>query len=166
LTKGSNLLSHPSLKSFPKNNLSEKEHGFTLIELIVVIIIVGILAALGLTQYSTIVEKSRLVEAKVRIGTMRQLVYQYYLENGSLAGIQDADVGVDYTCTSSSFYAYYKVANPTNATLGADRCPSGGRSPNPSRRYVYYLSFVPGTGQSTWHCYYTDDSSSCFGLSP
>jgi prepilin-type N-terminal cleavage/methylation domain-containing protein len=33
---------------------------FTLVELIIVVIIVGILAALGLTQYSLVVEKSRL----------------------------------------------------------------------------------------------------------
>ncbi|MBU0547795.1 MAG: prepilin-type N-terminal cleavage/methylation domain-containing protein, partial [Candidatus Omnitrophica bacterium] len=33
--------------------------GFTLIELIVVIIIVGILASVGMTQYTKVVEKGR-----------------------------------------------------------------------------------------------------------
>ncbi len=38
-----------------KNIVSEKEHGFTLIEIIIVIIIVGILAAVGMTQYGNTV---------------------------------------------------------------------------------------------------------------
>ncbi|MHB8158241.1 MAG: prepilin-type N-terminal cleavage/methylation domain-containing protein [Desulfocucumaceae bacterium] len=56
--------------TLPPKSLSRS---FTLIELIVVIIIVGILAAVGISQYSLTVEKARTAEAKVRIGAMRQL---------------------------------------------------------------------------------------------
>ena len=49
---------------------------FTLIEIIIVIIIVGILAALGISQYSIIVERGRITEAKTRLGTMRQLAQE------------------------------------------------------------------------------------------
>ncbi len=148
-----------------KNILSEKEHGFTLIELIVVIIIVGILAAVGLSQYSLIVEKSRLAEAKVRIGAMRTLAYNYYLENGSILGLQGADLGVDGTCSSTSFYAYSYGSNfSTWWKFYAYRCTSGGKTPNASRQYAFYMQFYPGTGQSVWYCYYTDGGSPCFGL--
>jgi len=141
------------------------KRGFTLIEIIVVIIIVGILAAVGLTQYSLIVEKGRTTEAKVRIGAMRQLAYEYYLNNGTLSGITNAVLGTDNTCTSSDFYKYN--ANWTGSTyvgLLATRCTSNGKTPNASRQYYYYFWYYPGTGQGTWYCKYVDDSSSCFGL--
>ncbi|TAM38924.1 prepilin-type N-terminal cleavage/methylation domain-containing protein [bacterium] len=147
-----------------KRNIPEKEHGFTLIELIVVIIIVGILAALGISQYSLIVEKSRLAEAKIRIGTMRQLAYEYYLNNGSMTGIMNSDVGVDATCSSTSYYGYLVAdITSTKVNLFASRCSSGGKTPNASNVYNFYLAFYPN-GESTWHCFYANGGA-CFGFS-
>ena len=95
---------------------------------------------------------------------MRKLAYEYYLKNGSLVNMQSPDVGVNNTCASTAFYRY-AVENWTNyANLVAYRCTSGGKTPNASRLYVYYLTYNPGTGQSDWHCLYTDDNSACFGL--
>ncbi len=141
--------------------------GFTLIELIVVIIIVGILAAVGLSQYSTTVEKSRVAEAKIRIGAMRQLAYEYYLNNGTLTGLSTDDLfGPDQVCKASDFYRYTYMSTSTNVFLCAYRCTEQGKTPNVSREYVYYMRYYPGTGQGTWYCNYTDDHSSCFGLPP
>ncbi|MDD5691985.1 MAG: prepilin-type N-terminal cleavage/methylation domain-containing protein [Candidatus Omnitrophica bacterium] len=141
-------------------------NSFTLVELIVVIIIVGILAAVGMSQYSLIVEKARTAEAKVRIGAMRQLAYQYSLENGTLTGMQDADVGVNNTCASTDFYRYGKGYTTVSSTvLVAYRCTSGGKTPNAFRGYMYYLRYYPGSGQEVWFCHY-DDGSPCFGLTP
>ena len=95
---------------------------------------------------------------------MRDLAYSYYLENGSLTGMQYADVGVDYTCASTDFYRYYVNGNASYAGLVALRCTSGGKAPNASRAYYYYMVYYPGSGQSGWHCYYVDDNSPCFGL--
>ncbi len=145
------------------------KHGFTLIELIVVIIIVGILAALGLTQYSTIIEKSRTAEAKIRIGAMRQLAHEYYLNNGTMTGITNADVGVDNTsCSSTSFYSYFIGATSTYVTLYARRCLNGGKTPNASFAwwYDYYLRYYPATGQCTWYCWLLYTGGACFGLPP
>ncbi len=144
------------------------KRGFTLIELIVVIIIVGILAAVGLTQYSTTVEKSRLAEAKIRIGAMRQLAYEYYLNNGTLTGITYSDVGVNYTCSSTNFYSYWiGTTTSTRLDLAATRCFAGGKSPNVSRQYTYWLQFYPGSGVGVWHCAYIPSyTEPCFGLPP
>ncbi|MDD5691808.1 MAG: prepilin-type N-terminal cleavage/methylation domain-containing protein [Candidatus Omnitrophica bacterium] len=152
-------------KSFRKN-IPEKEHGFTLVELIIVIIIVGVLAALGMTQYTLIVEKARTAEAKVRIGAMRDLAYQYYIEHGSLTGIQYADVGVDNTCTSTDYYSYWSYDAGSWLSLVATRCTSGGKSPDVdvSRQYYIAMKWYPSTGLVRWVCVYILGGRSCFGL--
>jgi prepilin-type N-terminal cleavage/methylation domain-containing protein len=145
-----------------------KIRSFTLVELIIVVIIVGILASLGLTQYSLVVEKARLAEAKTHIGVMRNLAYEYYLNNGDMSAITSADVGAENTCVSTDFYRYGVGSKASTwANLVAVRCSNGGKAPNAtaSLQYVYYLRFYPGTGQNDWHCYYPDNSP-CFGLTP
>lgn len=152
---------------FPLAITESHPKSFTLIELIIVIIIVGILAAVGISQYSLVVEKGRTTEAKERIGTMRQLAYQYYLEHGSLTGLTNADLGVDYTCHSTDFYKYNASdLTSTMVDLLASRCTSGsgGKTPDSSWGYYYYLRYFPATGQSTWYCEKVADGSHCFGL--
>ncbi|MDD4981136.1 MAG: hypothetical protein PHC54_07780, partial [Candidatus Omnitrophica bacterium] len=137
--------------------------------LIVVIIIVGILAAVGMSQYSLIVEKARTAEARVRIGIMRQLAQEYYLNNATVEGIQWSDLGVDYTCSSTSFYKYVVwQIDAVRLNLCAYRCTSGsgGKTPNSDREYVYWMWFEPSTGKSEWHCSYTGDNAPCFGYPP
>jgi prepilin-type N-terminal cleavage/methylation domain-containing protein len=144
---------------------------FTLVELIIVVIIIAILAAIGLSQYSLIVEKFRLAEAKTRIGNMRVLAYQYYLEHGDLSGIQDADVGAE-PCDSAHWYRYWTVNwEETLVGLVADRCTyNDGKSPNGAKRYWYSLTYYPATGQQIWYCEWAngdaDDGTGCFGLPP
>jgi len=164
VSKPPNALPTLSEENSSLTNPNKKQRSFTLVELIIVIILVGILAAIGISQYSLTVEKSRLAEAKTRIGTMRQLAYQFYLEHGSLDGMQNADVGVDNTCASTDFYLYKIGSNTgTYADLHADRCTSGGKTPNASWSYFYYLHYFPGTGQGDWRCHYPDGTP-CFGL--
>ena len=105
------------------------KRGFTLIEIIIVIIIVGILAAVGLTQYSTIVEKGRFAEAKVRVGTITKLAYEYYLNNGTFVDITNEDLGVDATCHSTDYYRYNVVGLASYINLYAYRCTSEGKAP-------------------------------------
>jgi prepilin-type N-terminal cleavage/methylation domain-containing protein len=134
-----------------------KTQSFTLVELIIVVIIVGILASLGLTQYSSVVEKSRLAEVKTRIGVMKNFAYQYYLEKGTLATITSADVD-GTSCSTNSYYSYstqFPVAD--SVRLEAKRCTAGGKEPNATRQYqtfTYFNANNSSTGQ--WYCQWVE----------
>lgn len=56
--------------------------GFTLIEMLVVIVVLGILGAISYPFYLNVVEKSRYAEAKAYLGSLRSHIQQYKLENG------------------------------------------------------------------------------------
>ena len=58
------------------------KQGFTLIELMVVVLIIGILSAIAMPQYTKAVEKARVSEALAVVDGIRKGVDLYVLENG------------------------------------------------------------------------------------
>lgn len=105
--------------------------GFTLLELIVVIIIIGILATVGFVQYTSIIEKGRKTEARANLGTLRQLEVAYFQDpssGGSYADLSSLATGLPAACTAD-YYFQYSCASATGSCT-ADRCNAGGKSPN------------------------------------
>jgi type IV pilus assembly protein PilE len=58
------------------------QKGFTLIELMIVVVVVGILAAVALPSYKESVDRGRRSEAKAVLGQMQNWMERYYTENG------------------------------------------------------------------------------------
>ena len=73
------------LLSFSKNLRTRRVCGFTLMELLVVVLIVGILAAVALPQYQYIVNKSRFQQAVVFVDSLAKAQQVYRMANGSYA---------------------------------------------------------------------------------
>ena len=56
--------------------------GFTLIEMLVVVLIIGILAGIALPQYTLAVEKARSAEALMNLATIKREIQFYITANG------------------------------------------------------------------------------------
>ncbi len=74
---------------FQNNKNSRK--GFILIELLVVVLIIGILAAIALPQYRRVVEKARMTEAVMIVKAIAQSQQGYYLLHDEYADCIDLD---------------------------------------------------------------------------
>ncbi len=72
--------------------------GFTLIEMIVVVIIIGILSAIALPMYNKSVERSRISDAQITLKAIQEAQERYALEHDVYAAVDDLDI--DYTATS------------------------------------------------------------------
>jgi type IV pilus assembly protein PilE len=110
--------------------------GFTLLELIIVIIIIGVLATLGFVQYSAVIEKARGAEARAVISTLRSQAAAKNME-GSTAAITATDLGIGAgipsgcgTNQTTNYFSYGIGACTTTAcSFIATRCTTGGKAP-------------------------------------
>ncbi|MFA5410963.1 MAG: prepilin-type N-terminal cleavage/methylation domain-containing protein [Candidatus Omnitrophota bacterium] len=119
--------------------------GFTLLELIIVIVVVGILATLGMQEYKWVLERGRSAEARANLSLLRRLQRSYFVENDKYATtslfITDLGLpaGTDSNCNTSNEY-YFKYSCGSNGTCSAQRCTSGGKPPVGPSQYSISLS--------------------------
>lgn len=59
----------------------ERTTGFTLLEVMITVTILGILAAIALPSYEYVVTRSRIIEATTALGDMRSQMEKFFMDN-------------------------------------------------------------------------------------
>jgi type IV pilus assembly protein PilA len=123
-------------KVMKKSKLVSNNAGFTLVELMVVVAIIGILAAIALPNYQKYQAKARQSEAKIALSSIYTAEKSFTAENSTYTGcLREAGYVPDGNQSSvAGMTHYYNIGFTTANATGAGCGPAGG---NPCSTYNF-----------------------------
>jgi general secretion pathway protein G len=61
---------------------ASKQKGFTIVELLIVIVVIGILAAITIVAYNGVQDRTRFAKAQSDLSSLNKAILMYYADNG------------------------------------------------------------------------------------
>jgi prepilin-type N-terminal cleavage/methylation domain-containing protein len=134
---------------------------FTLLELMIVIVILGVLASVGIMQYKSAIEKSRGAEARIVIGSLRTQCAAQFLGVNNTTACTNTSLGLGpnagsipngTACLPTNYFWYAISGNSgSQVTFTATRCLGGnGKTPSAVSAGTLNLTTDFSAGTDTW----------------
>lgn len=129
--------------------LPRMQKGFTLIELMIVVAIIGILAAIAIPAYQDYTARAQVSEALNLANGLKSTIGDVYATRGTLTGINSGSVGIPLAASVAGKYVndIEVVDGLITATMKA-----AGLASQPIGSKTVLISPLPSTGSIKWTC--------------
>lgn len=105
--------------------MRRSNRGFTLIEIMIVIAIIGIMLTIGLPSYNEYVKKGRRADVVSNLSEQAQILERFYSKNNVYTGVTGLSTGNDFytitpTITDQTFLL--TATRKTGTAMATDKC--------------------------------------------
>lgn len=145
--------------------------GFTLIEVMVTVAIVGVLAAIALPNYSEYITRGKLLDAHTKLADLRAQQERYFMDNrsynftGTTCGIDDPAINMTatYNADTGAPFTMSCVATANTYTITATGRPAKGMSTSfvLTVNQANVKSSAGPTGWTSATCWFVRKSGEC-----
>jgi type IV pilus assembly protein PilA len=128
--------------------------GFTLIELMIVVAIIGVLAAIAIPAYQNYIARAQITDALTMLGGLRNPVSEYWQSNGTAPTY--ADINRTGTLTTAGNYVSQLSDGAAPGQYQAQFFSSNKVSPRLAGHTIV-MTLVTATSTFTWSCKSLDE---------